>query len=49
MNVFELEGEDVYDFCCNILSACELGLELEEEDKNFIETLLDKIDEMFID
>ena len=39
------EDEDVYNFCYNILSTYELGLELEEEDKIFIETVLD---EMFI-
>lgn len=43
MDTFELEDDDVYNFCCNIKQAYELGLSLEKEDKDFIDMFFDEI------
>ena len=40
---YQLETHDVYDFCNDIRQAYYLGLTLDEEDLEFIETVLDKI------
>ena len=40
---YQLEAHDVYDFCNDIRQAYYLGLTLDEEDLEFIETVLDKI------
>ena len=43
MDSFELEDDDVYEFCCNIMTACELGLNLDDEDKNFIDMIFNEV------
>ena len=42
-NNYQLEAYDVYDFCNDIRQAYYLGLCIDEEDLEFIETVLDKI------
>lgn len=42
-NNYQLEAHDVYDFCNDIRQAYYLGLCIDEEDLEFIETVLDKI------
>lgn len=43
MNTYELEAEDVYSFCNNILRAHELGLNLDTEDYDFLNLIMEKI------
>ena len=43
MDSFELENDDVYEFCSNIMKAYELGLNLEDEDKNFIDMIFNEV------
>ena len=43
MNHFELESDDVYEFCSNIIAASRLGLCLEDDDESFIQMVLDNI------
>ena len=43
MDSFELEDDDVYEFCCNIMRAYELGLNLDDEDKNFIDMIFNEV------
>ena len=43
MSAFELEDDDVYEFCHNIMRAYELGLNLDDEDKNFIDMIFDEV------
>ena len=43
MDSFELEDDDVYEFCCNIKRAYELGLNLDDEDKNFIDMIFNEV------
>ena len=42
-NEFDLEQEDVEDFCRCIIKAYHLGLNLEDADYEFIEEIIDKI------
>jgi hypothetical protein len=42
-NNFQLEQEDIYDFCHDIKQACHLGLNIDKEDLDFIDMVLDKI------
>ena len=42
-NDFQLEAQDVYDFCNDIKKAYYLGLCLDEEDLEFIEMVLEKM------
>ena len=43
MNTFEIEQDEVYNFCSNIRQAYHLGLCLDDEDLDFIEEVMDKI------
>lgn len=43
MNTFELEQNDIYEFCSNIRQAYYLGLHLDDEDLQFIEDVSEKI------
>lgn len=43
MNTFEIEQDEVYNFCNNIKQAYYLGLCLDDEDLQFIEYVMDKI------
>ena len=43
MNTFEIEQDEVYNFCSNIRQAYYLGLCLDDEDLDFIEEVMDKI------
>ena len=36
MDSFELEDDDVYEFCCNIMTACAFGLHLVAADTSFL-------------
>ena len=42
-NNYQLEAHDVYEFCNDIRQAYYLGLCIDKEDLEFIETVLDKI------
>lgn len=35
----EIEIPDIRQWCCNILSAVHLGLDIEKEDRDFIESI----------
>ena len=43
MSAFEIEQDEVYNFCSNIKQAYYLGLCLDDEDLQFIEYVMDKI------
>ena len=43
MNAFELERQDVYEFCTRIKDAYHIGLCMEDEDVDFIENVLEKL------
>lgn len=42
-NDFELEQDEVYDFCDAFLRCVDLGLNAEQEDVEFIETVRDVV------
>ena len=44
-NNFELEAHDVYDFCNDIKRAYYLGLCMDKEDLEFVEMVLEKMNE----
>ena len=43
MNAFELEQDDVYEFCTRIIEAYHIGLCMDDEDIQFIERVLEKL------
>ena len=42
MNAFELEQDDVYEFCTRIREAYHIGLCMDDEDIEFIEKVLER-------
>lgn len=44
-NNFELEAHEVYDFCNDIKKAYYLGLCMDKEDLEFVEMVLEKMNE----
>lgn len=42
MNAFELEQDDVYEFCTRIREAYHIGLCIDDEDIKFIEKVLER-------
>lgn len=43
MNAFELEQDDVYEFCTRIRDVYYMGLCMDDEDIEFIEKVLDRL------